>query len=152
MVRHPPISTRTHTLIPSTTLFRSLVTTADRQEKLLSGEIDTVCGPFSITESRMADFDFSFLIFVSGGSVAARRPSSVIPAAPQAMQGALQRVAVVSETTTLEFIESLLGTSVAVDRKATPDEAFAALAARSDENPSELQSLMRISYAVFCWK
>src|SRR3546814_8433719 len=70
-----------------------LVTTADRQEKLLSGEIDTVCGPFSITESRMADFDFSFLIFVSGGSVAARRPSSVIPAAPQAMQGALQRVA-----------------------------------------------------------
>src|SRR3546814_9042023 len=56
-----------------------LVTTADRQEKLLSGEIDTVCGPFSITESRMADFDFSFLIFVSGGSVAARRPSSVIP-------------------------------------------------------------------------
>src|SRR3546814_14706795 len=77
----------------------------------------------------MADFDFSFLIFVSGGSVAARRPSSVIPAAPQAMQGALQRVAVVSETTTLEFIESLLGTSVEVDRKATHDEAFAALAA-----------------------
>src|SRR3546814_14396639 len=45
------------------------------------------------------------------------------------MQGALQRVAVVSETTTLEFIESLLGSSVEVDRKATHDEAFAALAA-----------------------
>src|SRR3546814_21050219 len=109
MVRRPPRSTRTDTLFPDTTLFRSeevkkayrarhperetaedyvLVTTADRQEKLLSGEIDSVCGPFSITESRMADFDFSFLIFVSGGSVAARRPSSVIPAAPQAMQGA----------------------------------------------------------------
>src|SRR3546814_7822465 len=77
----------------------------------------------------LADFEFSFLIFVSVGSVAARRPSSVIPAAPQAMQGALQRVAVVSETTTLEFIESLLGTSVEVDRKATHDEAYAALAA-----------------------
>src|SRR3546814_6617460 len=30
--------------------------------------------------------------------------------------------------------------------------AVAALAARSEEHPSELQSLMRISYAVFCLK
>src|SRR3546814_7311676 len=31
-------------------------------------------------------------------------------------------------------------------------EAFAALADRSEEHTSELQSLMRISYAVFCLK
>lgn len=104
-----------------------LVTTADRQEKLRNGEVDTVCGPFSITESRMAEFDFSFLIFVSGGSVAARRPDGLIPALPQPTSDTLQRVAVVSETTTLEFITSLLGTSVEIDRKATHDEAFAAL-------------------------
>src|SRR3546814_20734880 len=83
-----------------------LVTTADRQEKLLSGEIDTVCGHFSITESRMADFDFSFVSFVSCGSVAARRPSIVITEAPQEMQGELQRVAEVSEQTPLVSTEA----------------------------------------------
>src|SRR3546814_8428447 len=31
-------------------------------------------------------------------------------------------------------------------------EAIEKLAARSEEHTSELQSLMRISYAVFCWK
>src|SRR3546814_7754982 len=30
------------------------------------------------------------------------------------------------------------------------DEAFATITARSEEHTSELQSLMRISYAVFC--
>lgn len=106
-----------------------LVTTADRQEKLRSGAVDTLCGPFSMTEGRMADFDFSFLIFVSGGSVAARRPSGVIPGMARWNVGEVQRVAVVSETTTLEFVSTLLGTSVEIDRKATHDEAFAALAA-----------------------
>src|SRR3546814_2943243 len=32
------------------------------------------------------------------------------------------------------------------------DDAYAALAGRSEEHTSELQSLMRISYAVFCLK
>src|SRR3546814_5752157 len=33
-----------------------------------------------------------------------------------------------------------------------PDGRHPALAARSEEHTYELQSLMRISYAVFCWK
>src|SRR3546814_9364307 len=33
-----------------------------------------------------------------------------------------------------------------------PFEAFASLMSRSEEHTSELQSLMRISYAVFCLK
>src|SRR3546814_8770608 len=32
------------------------------------------------------------------------------------------------------------------------DQAFAAISSRSEEHTSELQSLMRISYAVFCLK
>lgn len=107
-----------------------LVTAADRQEKLRSGAVDTICGPFSITESRMADFDFSFLIFVSGASVAARRQEdSFLAAAADREPTGTPRVAVLSETTTSQLVTALLGTSVEVERKATHDEAFAALAA-----------------------
>src|SRR3546814_3300449 len=45
----------------------------------------------------------------------------------------------------IELCESVAGVSAA-------DAADAARAARSEEHTSELQSLMRISYAVFCLK
>src|SRR3546814_12358676 len=73
MIRRPPRSTRTDTLFPYTTLFRS---------------------PGSICSSRFA------------------RPSST----------------------------------------RTKKESFTATSSRSEEHTSELQSLMRISYAVFCLK
>src|SRR3546814_5583184 len=46
---------------------------------------------------------------------------------------------------------------LAVERNACPGEGacagmFTANTMRSEEHTSELQSLMRISYAVFCWK
>src|SRR3546814_2032019 len=40
----------------------------------------------------------------------------------------------------------------AVDRVQDPDEFGAGIPDRSEEHTSELQSLMRISYAVFCLK
>src|SRR3546814_19978680 len=82
MIRRPPRSTRTDTLFPYTTLFRSLP----------------------------AQRAGTFLLFVVG--LAFFRADSV----PMALQ--------------------LLGT----------------LFSRSEEHTSELQSLMRISYAVFCLK
>src|SRR3546814_8066234 len=42
--------------------------------------------------------------------------------------------------------------SVAPERKAYGRDAIAEWLARSEEHTSELQSLMRISYAVFCLK
>src|SRR3546814_4638284 len=84
MIRRPPRSTRTDTLFPYTTLFRSL-------DEALVGFIG--CQPFAEHGQHM-----------------------------------LQRV------------EGEIG----VDR-------FGAIA-RSEEHTSELQSLMRISYAVFCLK
>lgn len=106
------------------------VTATDRQDKLLNGEIDTVCGAFSITQGRMKDYDFSFLIFASGASVAARR--SVAPVLSVAEDEKKVKepagVAVVSDTTTQALVEELLGTSVSMQLKATHAEAFAALA------------------------
>src|SRR3546814_6303037 len=98
MIRRPPISTRTYTLFPYTTLFRS-----GYDLLLLDGEH----APFGVSELE-----------------------ALIRAADIANLPALVRV-------------PELGSDIgrALD-----------LGARSEEHTSELQSLMRISYAVFCLK
>src|SRR3546814_5260685 len=95
MIRRPPRSTRTDTLFPYTTLFRST-----------SGRVD---GDLSLHPVRRLDEKL--------------RRSAEMLAAP-----AVRTLAVV------------------------PAAQAEALAARSEEHTSELQSLMRISYAVFCLK
>src|SRR3546814_2450397 len=97
MIRRPPRSTRTDTLFPSTTLFRS-------GENLVGGE--TLWVPY---EAVRADF------------VVPRPPGSGC------------------------FDASTNGLASGLDPLEAP-------AARSEEHTSELQSLMRISYAVFCLK
>src|SRR3546814_2858884 len=92
MIRRPPRSTRTDTLFPNTTLFRSLRHDRHREER--------------------------------------QRPM---------------------------LLEHLAGITVGValerlDHLAALAPARAILGARSEEHTSELQSLMRISYAVFCLK
>src|SRR3546814_3279322 len=108
MIRRPPLSTRTDTLFPYTTLFRSV------------------------------------------GRVSGRRASVALHVAQRDAGGSL--VGRVGE----------LGAALAVgDRDRDPRAGHAAeeqrwrldhLQHRSEEHTSELQSLMRISYAVFCLK
>src|SRR3546814_18652509 len=86
MIRRPPISTRTDTLFPYTTLFRSVPLRTSRGSR-----------SYALRRKRRG------------------RPPNVPPAGP------------------------------AWARRAR-------LACRSEEHTSELQSLMRISYAVFCLK
>src|SRR3546814_8616345 len=89
MIRRPPRSTRTDTLFPYTTLFRS-------EPRLEIGEADPEPGPLCTQHrARVAD-----------------RPRDLDPE-----RAILRRIR-----------------------------------ARSEEHTSELQSLMRISYAVFCLK
>src|SRR3546814_18213504 len=99
MIRRPPRSTRTDTLFPYTTLFRSRFQVADRR---VGGQIPLAC--------RRRRFSRATLIIkddlAPGGHVFPHRRVCQI--------GMIQ--------------------------------------ARSEEHTSELQSLMRISYAVFCLK
>src|SRR3546814_3035359 len=91
MIRRPPRSTRTDTLFPYTTLFRS----------------------------RIDDFRFAEpagVAFVHGRHQVVRNPG-----------------------------EGLLATEMLIDHPRRRRR-------RSEEHTSELQSLMRISYAVFCLK
>src|SRR3546814_10824978 len=98
MIRRPPRSTRTDTLFPYTTLFRSRL------------------------RSRFPPFDRSF----------ARQP----------VRRELQRRGMAAARR-----RRLLCRAAALEH----DVAIRA-ARRSEEHTSELQSLMRISYAVFCLK
>src|SRR3546814_5499394 len=91
MIRRPPRSTRTYTLFPYTTLFRS------------AGAHGELCGLLAIRSALEARGD--------------KREVVLVP-------------------------ESAHGTN----------PATAAFAGRSEEHTSELLSLMRISYAVFCLK
>src|SRR3546814_4909414 len=106
MIRRPPRSTRTVTLVPYTTLFRS---TARRRRGAPVGDAD-------------------------GGDHAAR------------LQGQFRRRAVRAQRRGAGRTEE--------HRTGRGPGAGPGLAraGRSEEHTSELQSLMRISYAVFCLK
>src|SRR3546814_1586055 len=96
MIRRPPRSTRTDTLFPYTTLFRSTIVEPD-------------------------------------GSIAVDDPRAV-----RALELAASWVGTISPPGVLSFKE---------------EEARGVFqTGRSEEHTSELQSLMRISYAVFCLK
>src|SRR3546814_5422975 len=99
MIRRPPISTRTDTLFPSTTLFRSR----------------------------------------SNGTTTNREPT--VPAALQAISRSQY-----GQVVRFAGVNSLIPDTRAAAR------VLSLYDQRSEEHTSELQSLMRISYAVFCLK
>src|SRR3546814_10051878 len=99
MIRRPPRSTRTDTLFPYTTLFRSPVSRHRPEEHLQSGTTRHRCA--ARTDNR---------------TQAARTTRRDMQGDPLGADGVAER------------------------------------GPRSEEHTSELQSLMRISYAVFCLK
>src|SRR3546814_3052316 len=115
MIRQPPRLTRTDTLFPYTTLFRS-------RRKLVSCP---VCGSGEVEKAVMAP-----AVAAKGN----RRPDA--GAAPVPMSGGEDP----------EHSKKMLAAL------AKAQGAFLKNADRSEEHTSELQSLMRISYAVFCLK
>src|SRR3546814_4881390 len=128
MIRRPPISTRTYTRFPYTTLFRSLVNDEDRPRIIeITSYAEIVLAPAQDAARHPA---FSKL-FVGAealpggdGLLFTRRPRNPAEKPP-----------------------------VMLHRVIGDDDGFTRLGVeRSEEHTSELQSLMRISYAVFCLK
>src|SRR3546814_3449293 len=111
MIRRPPRSTRTDTLFPYTTLFRSLLEITAFTSRI------PLPTPSPGAEPRLAQRtrDASHL----------RHTFRLRPSRPGVRHGSQQR---------------------------RPHGIKPAAGHRSEEHTSELQSLMRISYAVFCLK
>src|SRR3546814_5451335 len=112
MIRRPPRSTRTDTLFPYTTLFRSKQLKQAMQRLMLGRAVDLV----AVTDLARSYAEQSLAHNIHPGAIA----------------------------------------SIAAERAAGRRVVIASAAhffyLRSEEHTSELQSLMRISYAVFCLK
>jgi len=80
------------------------VTAATRFEAIQSGKIDILCGATTKTLSRAAIVGFTQPTFVTGGSLLARKGSTI----KQVSDLAGKRVAVVDNTTTIETLERAL--------------------------------------------
>src|SRR3546814_1465895 len=129
MIRLPPRSTRTDTLFPYTTLFRS--------GKMVAVKIGTATVDYlkaNVPNAKLKLFpniDNAFLELATG------RVDAVVHDTPNlqyfAKTGGQGRVKVVGSLKSGDFY------GIAFPK-------------RSEEHTSELQSLMRISYAVFCLK
>src|SRR3546814_2052823 len=111
MIRRPPRSTRTDTLFPYTTLFRSVWPAArtDRHARAVARHVQRGVRPPECARHRLPVERGG-----AAGACHARR--------------------------------------IRASRRLYADRHRAARRTRSEEHTSELQSLMRISYAVFCLK
>src|SRR3546814_5846936 len=117
MIRRPPRSTRTDTLFPYTTLFRS-------------GYYSSRTGPGSHRPQQPHHRAF---------------PTSVGLAATLPTNGCAQG-------RLMDWSNDLISWDCENHANRVPGLHPAQAAHRSEEHTSELQSLMRISYAVFCLK
>src|SRR3546814_5345104 len=120
MIRRPPISTRTDTLFPYTTLFRS----SGPPDRYGGHNIDRLC------------------------------PRPAARATPH-MIGAYERANCRSRDHRCCLVDHRDHVQRQTSCKSSADRACPwqiAREVRSEEHTSELQSLMRISYAVFCLK
>src|SRR3546814_4164285 len=136
MIRRPPRSTRTDTLFPYTTLFRSGKTV-----------------PATDSASNKWDIAFSGTSIILNGGVSG--PGST---GGQLIEGVFTELSEAPESGYQEDAEGEPGISKDWYRYTFMEEpqhailpvAGKVLVVRSEEHTSELQSLMRISYAVFC--
>src|SRR3546814_4407377 len=134
MVRRPPKSTRTDTLVPETTLFRSPLRDGSAVTLNSNSEIDV-------------DFDegIRHVRLLRGEALFDVAKDSIRPFVVEADS---TRVTAVGTSFTVNRVS---GRDVQVlVREGVVELADSTL--RSEEHTSELQSLMRISYAVFCLK
>src|SRR3546814_1306435 len=138
MIRRQPRSTRTDSFFPSTTLFRSKAIESGKADLGFANSVSTVDainGKPPFTEK-------------------AKNVCNIATLYPQYFQ------VVANASSGIKTPEDFKGTSLTTQKKGNTGEAITAhlLEAygmtydRSEEHTSELQSLMRISYAVFCLK
>src|SRR3546814_2959086 len=128
MIRRPPRSTRTDTLLPYTTLFRSNALVDHKGRRVITNNLNVA----NILGGK-PDFE----VIVTGGVVRSRDRGIVGEASIDTIQ-----------QFKVDF--GIIGISGIDDDGTLLDFDYREV--RSEEHTSELQSLMRISYAVFCLK
>src|SRR3546814_6088136 len=135
MIRRPPISKRTGTLVPYTTRFRSA----------LGAGLAIVEGALVVVDGQLAGAPHCHRLIVRKPLL--RAHDLVLPD---------DRIAFIvmprDNTPNLKCHSDLLQSWVVVAGEPAKPGASSEPGSRSEEHTSELPSLMRISYAVFCLK
>src|SRR3546814_1167609 len=125
MIRRPPRSTRTDTLFPYTTLFRSRRNAA----RFLAYLVDQGAISRPPEEPELDERLTAYCHWLA--TARALSPSGIEETVKEVKRWYAQ---------------------ICGDGKTCSTEALRSILLRSEEHTSELQSLMRISYAVFCLK
>src|SRR3546814_6369748 len=136
MLRRPPRSTRTDTLFPYTTLFRSETLDSGGARPGALGEYDD---RIALVDLRAQLLDVFGLVSRSG--------VGTHHAHGTAEEGRIQLAVVHHEH--LHGVQQAHGRRIQDRGVVGNDDGRALVCLRSEEHTSELQSLMRISYAVF---
>src|SRR3546814_6425425 len=160
MVRRPPRSTRTDTLFPYTTLFRSLprgyASGIGWLWSISSDASPARCPPQALASSRMSLLSTSSFFCASPWTLMfeppsppsaspSTPPSAPLPTATEIRLQARATTSISSRSSGLTWPARCSSIRKRVSESCWDDS-------RSEEHTSELQSLMRISYAVFCLK
>src|SRR3546814_7453436 len=130
MLRQPPRSTRTDTLFPYTSLFRSASSLAD----------------LTLIYCGKAEFGQIFRSFsLNSPAIRPKRPKNLPQIGFPSLRSVKPDRLLERETSRTAAVAHILCYIELVEKARKCDP-------RSEEHTSELQSLMRISYAVFCLK
>src|SRR3546814_3027528 len=142
MIRRPPVSTRTDTLVPFTPLFRSRQRCSGARREPLSAALNATYCLFHRTARRT------------------NRRNTLSREAHLTMQDSKrdeERRVRLAHLVILLALQSVMAAELVLLTIEQPWVhvflvAGIMLTMRTAEHTSELQSLMRISHAVFCWK
>src|SRR3546814_814060 len=168
MIRRPPRSTRTYTLFPFPTLFRSQA--ADDRQAYRSDR-SAFGGGRGLHQGRRTGLKLMATTAGSGAAPGAPGAVSANKAELLAIADAVAREKLIDKAIVIEAMEDAIQRAARArygaenDIRAKLDPVSGDLRLwrvvevteevddyRSEEHTSELQSLMRISYAVFCLK
>src|SRR3546814_6739006 len=133
MTRRPPSSTRSDTLFPYTPLFRSRAVTDQQSWLVLEGASGN---NLKTVDLRLPAGRLVCVTGVSGSGKSTLVNDTLAVAVSRQLHHAQSEPAPYASISGLENFDKI----ISVDQS------------RSEEHTSELQSLMRISYAVFCLK
>src|SRR3546814_9411812 len=142
MILRPPRSTRTDTLLPYTTLFRSIGAALDEQ----ADHRDI------LRLHRKDQRGFAAAIGLIDGRLPVEQLFGAVGEVDQRGVHQGGHVLTVADRRVGAFAEQKAQPADIAPLGSDDQRGFARVRMRSEEHTSELQSLMRISYAVFCLK